>query len=348
MKTYKMCTFTLLFAIMLLVQSCSNEDTKNQSNAEIKVKTAKVSNVSANGTFAYSGLIEESESIPMSFSVIGTVSRVYVSEGDYIRKGQLLAELDASTAKSSLEMAEATLKQAEDAYERLSPMYKNGNLPEIKFIEAEANLQKAKAAAAIAKKNADDCKLFAAESGIIGKRSIDPGMIAMPNVTSINIVKIEKVFARIPVPENEISSVKNGQKAKIKISALKNAVFTGIIEEVGVIADPLSHSYKVKAGIINTGYQIKPGMVCNAVIERKDETNRHFIPNKALMVDETGKQFVFSVDTLKNRAVRKYVEVGEILNNGIEIKSGLDADEEIVVSGQQKLVNNSLVRIIKN
>ena len=328
-------------------QGCTKNTADNSlSNAVIEVETEQVKHIDGSEVFAYSGTIEESESMPLSFSVVGSVASVLVSEGDFVKKGQLLAVLNDETYKNAYDMSLATQRQAEDAYRRLLPMYKNGNLPEIKLVEVETGLQQAKSATSIAKKNLDDCNLYSPVEGIVGKRSIEPGMSAIPNFTSITIVIIEKVFARVPVSENEISSIKIGNKAKMKISALNNYEFTGTVEEIGVMADPIAHTYKIKIGIVNKNHQIKPGMICNVTLY-KNKTNQAAglcVPNRAVLVDEQGRNFVYVVN--KNKAVRKYVKTGKLLSNGVEITEGLNDGEQIVVAGQQKLVDNSSVHIV--
>lgn len=322
------------------------DQAKNPNNQVIEVETAQVKSIDGNEVLAYSGTVEESETIPLSFSVVGSVSKVLVSEGDFVRKGELLAELNDETYKNAYEMSLASQKQAEDAYNRLLPMYKNGNLPEIKLVEVETGLQQAKSATLIAKKNVDDCKLYSPVDGFVGKRSIEPGMSAVPNLTSITIIKIEKVFAKVPVSENEISSVKIGNKANIKIGALNYSEFVGTVEEIGVIADPIAHTYKIKIGIVNKNHQIKPGMICNVTLYKNkvDKAAGLFVPSRAVLVDDQGKNFVYVVD--KNKAFRKYVKTGKLLSDGIEITEGLNDGEQIVVAGQQKLVEGSLVKIV--
>jgi RND family efflux transporter MFP subunit len=321
---------------------CSGDDPRDKQ--PINVVAQKVTNAVDEQSIAYNGTIEESESIPLSFSTVGNVARVLVSEGDFVKKGQLLASLNDETYKNIYEMSLASQKQAEDAYKRLLPMYKNGNLPEIKYVEVETGLQQAKSAALISKKNVDDCRLYSPVDGIVGKRSIDPGMSAIPNLTSITIVKIDKVLAKVPVSESEISSIKIGDKAKIKIAALKDPDFIGTIEEIGVMADPIAHTYKIKIGILNKSHQIKPGMICNVTINRINEAAGLFVTNSALLVDEKGRNFVYAVNG--DKAFRKYVTTGKLLRNGVEITSGLNNGEQIVVTGQQKLDDNTPVRIV--
>jgi RND family efflux transporter MFP subunit len=345
MKMKKILIPLLFVSAGYFFHGCSDKS-ENFNNGIIEVETAQVKQIDGSEVLSYSGTIEESESIPLSFSVVGSVAKVLVSEGDFVKKGQLLAVLNDETYKNAYDMSLATLKQAEDAYNRLLPMYKNGNLPEIKLVEVETGLQQAKSASLIAKKNVDDCKLYSPVDGIVGKRSIEPGMSAVPNLTSITIVKIEKVFAKVPVSESEISSIKKGDKAKIKIAALNNSEFIGAVEEIGVMADPIAHTYKVKIGIENKTHQIKPGMICNVALY-KNKSNKAeglFVPNRAVLVDEQGRNFVYVVNN--NKAVRKYVKTGKLLSNGIEITEGLNDGEQIVVAGQQKLVDNSSVHIV--
>lgn len=293
MKMNKILIPLLLISVGYFFLNCS-EKAENLNSAVIKVETIQVKYIDRNEALAYSGTIEESETIPLSFSVVGSVSKVLVSEGDFVKKGQLLAELNDETYKNAYQMSLASQKQAEDAYNRLLPMYKNGNLPEIKLVEVETGLQQAKSATLIAKKNVDDCKLYSPVDGIVGKRSIEPGMSAVPNLTSVTIVKIEKVFAKVPVSENEISSIKIGNKATIKIGALNYSEFNGTVEEIGVMADPIAHTYKIKIGIGNKNHQIKPGMICNVTLY-KIKTNGTvglFVPNRAILVDEQGRNFI--------------------------------------------------------
>jgi RND family efflux transporter MFP subunit len=342
MNRYKLNLALVSMIILGVWSGCSKNDT--QEKQPVNVVVQKVTNAVDEQSIAYNGTIEESESIPLSFSTVGNVARVLVSDGDFVKKGQLLALLNDETYKNAYEMSLASQKQAEDAYKRLLPMYKNGNLPEIKLVEVETGLQQAKASALITKKNVDDCKLYSPVDGIVGKRAIDPGMSAIPNLTSITIVKIDKVFAKVPVSESEISSVKIGDKAKIKIAALKDPDFIGTVEQIGVMADPIAHTYKIKIGILNKNRQIKPGMICNVTINKINETAGLFVTNSAVLVDEKGKNFVFAVNG--DKAFRKYVTTGKLLRNGVEITGGLNNGEQIVITGQQKLDDNTPVRIV--
>lgn len=334
------------FAVLILFSACRSPHQAASAPAPVKVVVRKAAPAEAGREFAYSGTIMESESMPQSFAVTGTVTRVHVNEGDAVAKGALLAELDGSTYRQTLEMAQAAEKQAEDAFNRLSRMYKNGNLPEVKYVEVETGLQRARAAASIASKNVDDCRLYATAAGYVGKRSVEPGMVALPNLASITIVRIDKVLARIPVPENDIALIHKGDRAVVRIGALGGREFEGRVEDVGVIADALAHSYKIRIAVANPDRAVKPGMVCTAAIKGLEKGSGLVVPNEAVLVDETGRHYVYVLDAAGAAASVRYVELGELLQNGIRIAAGLKEGDLVVVSGQHKLVDGAAVQVV--
>jgi membrane fusion protein, multidrug efflux system len=344
MKNKKISVAFSFMGIALSMVGCS-QNSGDQKNAEVNVRIEKVQLADASQELVYSGTIEESETIPLSFSSLGIVSKVSVSEGMFVKKGQLLAALDNATFQNTYTMMQANEQQAEDAYTRLTPMHKNGNLPDVRYVEVETGLQKAKASAAIAKKNLEDCNLYATTDGYVGKRSIDVGMTAMPNIASITIVKINKVFARVSVAENEIAQIHKGQKAIITINALGSANYTGAVEEIGVVADPIAHSYKIKIGIVNKDLSIKPGMICSANIESPGTSRGVVVPSRSVMIDVAGKNFVYVVSS-ENKAQRTYILPGQLLNGGIEVLEGLHINDAVVVEGQHKLTENAIVHCI--
>ena len=229
---------------LLWVTSCNNKNNRTSALVQgFPVRVQKVEFSSNQKPNYYVGIVEESVSVPVSFLTTGQVVKVYVTEGQKVKKGQLLAELNSSNYQSMYDMSLAKEKQAEDAFTRLSVLYKKGSLPEIKYIEIQTGVEQARSATQITLKNLNDCKLYAPMSGIIGKRSIEPGMGILPGISVMTLVKIDKVFIKVSVPENEISKIRTGQKAKISVAALDNEQFEGTIEEKGVMASPLSHTY---------------------------------------------------------------------------------------------------------
>jgi len=95
---------------------------------------------------------------------------------------------------------------------------------------------------------------------------------------------------------------------------------------------------------VNKNQQLKPGMICNVTLKQLGKSAGLFVPGSAVLVDEKGRNFVFAVN--QNNAVKKYVTTGKLLANGVEITGGLTEGEQIVVTGQQKLVDNASIQIV--
>jgi RND family efflux transporter MFP subunit len=333
-------------AVLMMMTACADKARTERQERIIPVKVMEIMALPVANERAYVGTVEESQAVSLSFAGMGTIEQVLVPEGQTVRKGQLLATLNTTTAQNSYDASQASLHQAQDAYDRLSKLHANGSLPDVKFVEVETGLQQAKAQAARAQKALDDCHLYAPLSGIIAERSAEAGANAMPGVAAFKLVSIDRILVKISVPENEIGSTARGQEARLEVPALDNAVFTGKIETKGVSANPLSHTYVVKIEVANAGATtvspLLPGMVCKVRLNR-NETTGIVIPNQAVQVSHDGKRFVWIAGD--NRAMRRFVTVGSLVDNGVIIAGGLSAGDFLIVEGFQKISEGMKIKL---
>lgn len=332
MKIY---VVVIIFFSLLMI-SCSGKDENSTVEKEIPVKIFDVSTSSIGHHQNYVGTVEETFSSSLSFEVAGNVSNINVREGQKVHKGQLIASLNKSTLQNNYDAALSTLKQAEDAYNRMKVLYESNSLPEIKWIEVQTSLQQAKSMESIARKNLNDCSLYAPFAGVIAERNIEAGTNVMPGMPAFKLVTIDKVKIKIAVPEKEISNTRLGQMANIKVAALNNKQVQGKVSEKNVTANPLSHTYEVKIALDNTTGDLMPGMVCNVNINTEDSVeDKIIVPANAVQVSHTGENFVWAV--IKGRASRKVIRTGEITDNGVVIVSGINTGEQIIIEGNQKV-----------
>jgi len=337
--------FILLSLTVLSLVGCQQKN-KVESPSDPQVVLSEVTAVSGLNDLHYSGSIEASQSIPLSFQSAGTVLRVLVNAGDAVHKGQLLATVDRADAQSMYELSNAKYKQAKDAYKRLKEVHDNGSLSEIKWVEMESNLEQAQSAVAMAKNNLSKCALYAPDNGIIGSRNIEPGMSSLGNpISPLELIKIESVFVKITVPENEIGKIKKGLKATFKVSALEDKVFEGIITNVGVVADRISRTYEVKVLVKNPGLLLKPGMVCD--LNLNISANKEILAVSSLAVDKDmdNNSFVYVVDTTTKIAKKRIIRTGDYQSDNIEVISGLTLGEKVVCEGKQKLSDNCKISL---
>ena len=337
---------TILFTLTVLSLVGCNSKTKVENPTNPQVVLAEVTKVSGSTSLHYSGSIDAFQTIPLAFQSTGTVLRVLVNAGDVVRKGQLLATVDKADALSMYEVANAKYKQAKDAYNRMKEIHDNGSLSEIKWVEMESNLEQAQSSVAMAKNNLNKCALYSPDNGIIGSRNIEPGMSALGNpVAPLKLVKIESVYVKISVPENEIGKIKKGLKATFKVSALENKVFEGVITNVGVVADQISRTYEVKMIVKNPGLLLKPGMVCYVNLGITANEELVVVPYEAVDQDKDKNTFVYVVNPAQKLAKKRIIHTKNYLNSSLEVLDGLTVGEKVVCEGKQKLSDNCKVTL---
>ena len=337
---------TILLTLTLLSIVGCTQKSKVENSPDPQVLISEVTKGESSEDLHYSGSIEALQTIPLTFQTTGTVLRVLVNAGDAVHKGQLLATVDKSDAQSLFELTNAKYIQAKDAYNRLKEVHDNGSLPEIKWVEMQSNLEQAKSSVALARNNLSKCALYAPENGIIGRRNIEPGMSSLGNpIAPLELIKIESVYVKISVPENEINKIKRGTKATFKVSALDNKNFEGVVTNVGVVADQISRTYEVKIVVKNPGFLLKPGMVCDVNLGISATKGMLTVPYQAVDKDRDNNNFVFVVDPKQMIATKRIIHIGNYVNDNIEILDGLSAGEKVVCEGKQKLSDRCKVTL---
>ncbi len=331
----------LLFTPMLT--GCGKLHSKKQNTPEPVSVTAV--EISRDGTdmyeYSYSGYMSENYSSLLSFQTGGKLIKVYVSEGSKVKKGDKLAEIDDTQSVNALKSAEATLAQAQDGYDRLKMVHDSGSISEVKWIEMETKLEQAKSMAQSARKNLDDCTLRAPFNGIITSRTMEVGSHVLPSNAFIKIINTDSMLVVVDVPENDISAIKEGQRAKIQVLALDNRQLWGKIVSINVDANSISHTYQVKIVVPNADGKLMAGMVCKASIETAKSGKNIIIPYQAVQLMPDGRYVWCIVD---GKSVRKKVETKGFANNGVIITQGLEVGDSVIVEGRQKVYEGGCVK----
>jgi RND family efflux transporter MFP subunit len=342
--------FHVALILASILAACSPKEKSDEVvpatnvNSTVVVQTQTIKPFNGSINLKYSGLVEAENALPLSFSTSGTVQKVLVNEGDRITKGQLLAQLDKSNAENMYTLANAKYKQATDAMARLKPMYENGTATEIQWVEVNTGVEQTLAAKNMAEKTVKDCDLYAHSAGTIGNKNIQEGMNVVALFTAFDVLNIEQVEVVASVPENEISSIKIGDTALVYVGAIGRN-YTGVVKEVGVSANQLSHSYPVRIELANEKQLIKPGMVCTVQIATTSENKNGFLVSNKSILAGMNDQYVYVAEN--GMAVRKPISVIKMTENGVVVSGDFKADSKIIVAGQHKLQQGSNIQVTK-
>jgi RND family efflux transporter MFP subunit len=336
-------TFILL-CIFFLTGCQSKRSNPGRAEDSIPVNATSATKIVSGKEISLSGNIEGIKTVRLGFMVAGKVDFIASNEGEPVSKGKLLASLDPASYAIAKELADIQVNQVQDEYDRLKSMHDNNSVSESDFAKVNFGLQMAKAQQKLQAKNLADTKLYSPIDGVLLKKLCEVGEITGTGIPLLVVSDIRKIKVSAFIPENELHFIKTGQKAMVAISSL-NKVYEGTVIEVGSAADAASRSFSIKIEVNNPELIIRPGMIAEVSMSSGKENNVLVIPAEALQHDFNDQSFVFVADTVKNKAFRRNIVAGRLINDRIEVISGLNENELIITGGQQKLVDGSSIVI---
>jgi len=350
-----------------------------QQPATVEASGAVEANVTAQAAFQIAGrvarvLVDEGQPVAKG-QVLAELDAADYRNGYDAAKGQADAaqavDRKAQEGPRAQELSQARIdfEQRQDEYQRMKFLYDHQSLPANDFKKIEAAYQAAqqryemarqgtrtqdKQAASAqyhaaeagmreARKHLEDCQLRAPIAGLVGIRRIDAGNTIAAGTPVIGVLDLNPVKVRVAVPESEIGKVHEGARATVSIPSLEGRAFEGKVEAVGVAADPASRTYTVKITVANPQHVLRAGMVAVTRIYGSTIVNALTVPGAAIVHDAQGATEVYVYEPSRQRVYARRVDLGDVVNNEVEIRGGLNQNEQVVVAGQQNVREGSAV-----
>lgn len=335
----------MLVCLAVMAVSCAdNRNRKNIEKEPINVGVITVAQMSAQHYNVYVGEIHASGSAVISSNHSGILEDIKVEQGTHVKKGEILAEVVSKNVQASYDISHATLRQAEDGYERVMKVHKSGTVPDVKLVEIETQLAKARAAAKSSEESLEECKIKAPFNGTVSEVLVEQGVHVNPGSPILKLVDLSTIEITIPVPETEIGNIKIGQRALIDVPALDITGIEASVRLKGVTASSPSHTYKCTLVPDKKLGNIYPGMVCKVRLSEVSDDLLIRIPASAVEMDSEGR-FVWVV---RDGVVgRNYVTVDGYQEQGVVISSGLEPGEKVIVKGAAKVSTGMKVNSVE-
>lgn len=343
-STFCLAQTMLLAMASIFFQGCKKTE-KPTVAAPVKVTVQPVSFGSTDAATPFSGTVEAAETSTVSFSVPGTITDIYVTEGQKVTKGQPLARVKSGNYVNAENISNAELAEARDAYNRLKKLHDANALPEIKWVEIQNKLKQAENAAEISKRAVSDATLRSPVSGVVSRKIANVGQTVISAEPVLELVSVNDLTINVSVPESEIGDVAEGQKANVMFKSLGLDSLSGRVSRKAVVADPLTRAYVVKISIPNPDGRILPGMVGDVSLAAASRSGRPasvLLPSQAVLLGFDNRTFVWVAD--KGKASRRFVEADELSSGGILVTSGLVEGDSVIVAGMQKVGTGTPVR----
>ncbi len=315
-------------------------------NASVSVKTATVKTEGVSLDFVANGNFEPIQELTFSAEKSGKVIRVLAKEGDYVNVGQTLVIVRSDVINVNAQTAKAAYDNAKSDYSRYENAFKTGGVTKQQLDQAKLGLTNAQANLTQANINVGDTHLKAPIKGFINKKYIEPGSIltGMPATPLFDIVNVSKLKLNVNVNENQVASLKKGNKVTVSSSVFPDKTFSGTITFIASKADE-TLNFPVEIEIANNSdNSLKAGMYGTASFGSHQNQELKVVPRNAFVGSVSSNQ-IFVVEN--GIAKLKKVTAGRILGDQVEIVDGLSDGDIVIVTGQINLQDGNAVEIIK-
>lgn len=286
------------------------------------------------------GTARAKESVDVTSKATNTVVAIRFKEGDMVRRGDVLVELDSEEARADLEEAEAALADSESQFKRSKELYAQQALSVSQLEQIEATLKANRARVSAARARLNDTVIRASFDGRTGFRRVSVGSLVNPGTVITTLDDTSIINLDFTVPETYFYVLERGLQVSARTAGLPNHEFTGTVSNLGSRIDPVTRSIVVRAEIPNKEGLLRPGMFMTVTLRGKPEPAL-LVPEEAI-VPEQGKTFVFVVSdgVVEQRVVR----TAKRRPGEVEIVEGLKENEHVVIEGTQNIRDGSRVR----
>jgi len=341
-----------LAAAILVLFSCKEENKTHNPLAEADVIPVKISSVSALGLpkkINATGLVSTENEAKYSFKIGGVIDHIFVGEGQFFRKGQLLATLNSTEISAGLMQSNLSVEKAQREYQRAVNLYKDS-------VYTLEQLQNTKTALDIAHKtkdavafNAHYSKIYAASDGFVTLKVASEGEVIGPGMPVLAINETHQnnnYLLKVGVTDREWAIINLGQTATVTLDGYADKKIDAFVFRKSQAADQSLGSFQIELKLKLTDIKPAVGMFGKAEISTNQDENVKVIPYGSLVEADGDKAFVFTPDGA-NKVRKIPITISRFDNQQVYLKDGLDGVKEIVISNSAYLNEKSTIKIIR-
>ncbi|MFB3904999.1 MAG: efflux RND transporter periplasmic adaptor subunit [Acidobacteriota bacterium] len=351
--------------------SCAREavSAKTEAPPPLPVRTVRLQAKPLEHRVEVTGTLISTVAVDIKTEVQGRLMSVTKEEGDFVQNGELVAVQNEENPKLGLQQAEANLETAIAALERVKVveehariederaknLLKSGGITDRDFQAAqmalndakaqrrlaEAQIEQARQAVAVARKRLDDCRVYSPISGEIERKYLNQGSYVDGGAVLYHVVDNQRLELEMFVSSNDLGQLKEGQVVRFSVPSYPGEAFEGRIKTINPAVQAASRSISVRASVPNPARKLKAGMFARGWIVTGIQTEGYMVPPNAVWRRANLAPFVFVVE--QGTAHKREVTLGLEQPEGIEITQGLKPGDEVVTEQYMELADGSRV-----
>lgn len=290
------------------------------------------------------GTANANESVVIAARVTKQVDAVRFEDGQTVKAGDILVDLESSEERAQLAQARATRADAKLRYDRVADLARRGTESQSRFDEVRTALDAANARVEELEARLADLRIRAPFSGVLGLREVSPGTLLQPGDRITTLDDLDRIKLDFSVPETFLSMLKVGLTVETEVAAFPGRRFEGQVVAIDSRVDPATRAVRVRAEIANPDHALRPGMLLSLVLEANPD--RSLALAEQALVPAGSNQFVVVLDA-ENKPSRVQVEIGRRVPGLVEIRKGLSAGDRVVIDGATLIPPGGVVEVLR-
>ena len=280
----------------------------------------------------------------------GALKNFFVREGQLVKKGELLAEINDSGLKEQLDQMLIQANYTKDNFDRIKRLWEKNIGSEMQFLKAKSDFETNNKMVEQIRDQLSKTKIYAPFDGEIDEIISNLGSNLVPGSPILRVVNLDIIYAEAQVPEKYVSSIELGTEALVSIPLLNKEVTSKIVQS-GNFINPNNRTFRVEAPVENKDKRIKQNLNARIKIKNYSNIKALVVPLRVIREDASGRPFIYKlVETDKKDillTVKIFVETGANNDEEIEITKGLSIGDIIVLEGANNVEDNQRVRVIE-
>lgn len=292
------------------------------------------------------GSVTATQGIFVTTEVAGQVREILAKSGQMVETGDILLRLDDSVDEADLNglIAQRTLTSLQ--FERARKLLRDKSISHSDYDTSRANLDSAEAAVAVKRALINQKTISAPFSGQLGIADINLGQYLSPGDSIVSLQSLDPVFVDYSLPERHLASVRVGQRVDVQVQAWPDRRFKGVISAINPGIDPGTRTLRLRATLDNPDHLLRPGMFAEVSTILPLRDNILTLPRTAVTYNPYGESvFVLQQQDAVLVVQNRPVKTGEVRAGRVEVLEGLQADDQVVAAGQNKLRNGQPVTV---
>jgi len=348
LESIKAATLLLLAAgLFLALAGCNTSEANSNSVESVAVRTAKVEKATIAQHIRATGMLAGKVESKLSFKINGILDRIYVSEGQSVRQGQLLATLNLAEINAQVHQAQNAFDKTERDLKRAQNLYRDSVATLEQFQDATTGYEVAKSALEIAKFNQQYASIYAPANGKILKRFAEANELISSGAPVLLMRSAQDGWVvKAGLADRDVVRIAIGDTARLTFDAYPNHSFSAAVSEISGTASPMTGTYEVELRVEPAeGTTFLSGMIAKAEISPSKKSPVWLVPIESLVEADGLRGSVYTISP-SNAAKKVGVSVAFIYGNQAALNAGLDGIDEVVTDGAAYLNDGDTIKIV--